>query len=142
MVFKKKTVQERLRKLIEVVARLEKYPNIERERFLGDVETQWIVERGLMIATACLLDIGTHILAGYYNMYPETYDGVIAGLEEKGLLTSSLRKRLKGLGGFRNILVHEYLEVNPEQVFLVLTRRLVDFTQFAKQINRWLESIS
>jgi uncharacterized protein YutE (UPF0331/DUF86 family) len=32
------------------------------------------------------------------------------------------RERLKGLGGFRNILVHDYLRLDPDLVATKLTR--------------------
>jgi uncharacterized protein YutE (UPF0331/DUF86 family) len=49
------------------------------------------------------------------------------------------RERLKGLGGFRNILVHDYLRLDPDLVATKLTRAPQDFSEFALAVRRWLE---
>lgn len=36
--------------------------------------------------------------------------------------------------GFRNIAVHAYQEINWEIVYAVITKRLVDFVEFARAV--------
>lgn len=47
--------------------------------------------------------------------------------------------RLRGLGGFRNVLVHGYVEIDPEKVYAALQRSAADFTDFEAEILAWLD---
>jgi uncharacterized protein YutE (UPF0331/DUF86 family) len=58
------------------------------------------------------------------------------------LRPEAIRERLKGLGGFRNILVHGYLGIDPERVREALHRGPGDFSDFGVAIRRWLEQMS
>jgi uncharacterized protein YutE (UPF0331/DUF86 family) len=42
------------------------------------------------------------------------YDGIVKGLAARGVVSAALGKQLQGLGGFRNILVHGYLGIDPD----------------------------
>ncbi|HEX9670062.1 MAG TPA: HepT-like ribonuclease domain-containing protein [Thermoanaerobaculia bacterium] len=55
------------------------------------------------------------------------------------MIEDELRARLAGLGGFRNILVHDYLRIDRELVAESLARAPRDFSDFAMAIRRWLE---
>jgi uncharacterized protein YutE (UPF0331/DUF86 family) len=46
---------------------------------------------------------------------------------------------MKGLGGFRNILVHGYLEIDPRQVCENLSKGLRVFPQFAQAGLAWMD---
>jgi uncharacterized protein YutE (UPF0331/DUF86 family) len=50
-----------------------------------------------------------------------------------------LRGRLKGLGGFRTILVHDYLRLDPEVVTDKLASSPVDFSEFARAVRLWMD---
>lgn len=55
------------------------------------------------------------------------------------MIDAALREQLKGLGGFRNILVHGYLRVDPDRVAEVLATAPSLFSDFARAIRDWLE---
>ncbi len=42
------------------------------------------------------------------------------------------------MAGFRNILVHEYLEIDRRRVYQVLRDDLVDFERFIKAVSKLL----
>ncbi|MEM2676082.1 MAG: HepT-like ribonuclease domain-containing protein [Candidatus Bathyarchaeia archaeon] len=58
------------------------------------------------------MSICHHILANVFQRLVETYEGSLAELCSAGVILQSLYQQLKGAGGFRNVLVHEYLEVD------------------------------
>jgi uncharacterized protein YutE (UPF0331/DUF86 family) len=47
-------------------------------------------------------------------------------------------EELKGLGGFRNVLVHGYQRVDPERVVEHLGPP-IRFSRFARAVRDWLE---
>ena len=57
-------------------------------------------------------------------------------------LSPEFAARFRGIAGFRNVLVHGYLEIDLTLVQRVLRERLPDFTEFALSIERYLASES
>lgn len=43
------------------------------------------------------------------------------------------------MAGFRNILVHDYAEVDEDIILELLKNKLDDFIQFIDYINKWLK---
>lgn len=67
---------------------------------------------------------------------------MIEQLADHGVISSELRDRLRGLGGFRNVLVHEYVAVDLDRVHRFLQEGLEDFIDFADQVESFLEAQS
>ena len=138
MVFNKDSILERLMKLEAVLAKLKEKESMGLEEYKGDTDSQWIVERGLEIGASTILDIGNHILAGVYRTAAEQYEQILEKLGEKGVISDGLHSELKGLGGFRNILVHGYLSLNLDLVYVHYRRALESFPRFIAETERWL----
>ncbi|MEO8277345.1 MAG: HepT-like ribonuclease domain-containing protein [Thermoanaerobaculia bacterium] len=49
-------------------------------------------------------------------------------------------ERFRGIAGFRNVLVHGYLEVDLRIVEEMLASRLDDYREFARHLDTFLES--
>ncbi|MBI2981006.1 MAG: DUF86 domain-containing protein [Deltaproteobacteria bacterium] len=141
MVFKSKTVRERLKFLQELLDNLETLRTISRGEFLKNFEKSWSAEHGLHLAAEAVFDIGNHILVGHFGENPKGYEDVIPRLVEKEVLLPDLGHRFSGIGGFRNILVHEYSRVDKEKVYERLQNGVGDFRQFSAQILKWMESL-
>jgi uncharacterized protein YutE (UPF0331/DUF86 family) len=138
MVFSKQSVLERLKKLEEVLAKLKEKECVELTEYKRDTDTQWLVERGLEIASSMILDIGNHILASVYQTAATEYEEILEKLGEKQVISESLYKELQGLGGFRNILVHGYLSLNLELTYEHYKKALDSFPEFIVEIERWV----
>ncbi|MBI2265914.1 MAG: DUF86 domain-containing protein [Armatimonadetes bacterium] len=140
VVFRKESIEQRLGKIEEALAVLKRHRAISRDAFLGNIETRWIVERGLILVSECVFDIGTHILAGVFGTYPEQYKEVILNCEEKEVISKETGWRLRGLAGFRNVLVHGYLQLDPNRVYDSLQEDLPVFRDFIRDVLRWLSA--
>jgi len=66
------------------------------------------------------------------------YESILR-LSELDVLPIDFAERLAPLAGFRNILVHEYLTVEWDEVYKNL-QQLDDLHQFAEFIRRWLQT--
>lgn len=106
MTFRPQVVRERLRKLGEVVENLRRVRDVEREEFVASFRHYWLAERGLQLAAEAVFDIGNHVLSGHFNVHATDCENVLQRLAEQGVLSSGLREGMRGLGGFRNVLVH------------------------------------
>lgn len=139
MVLKPDSIRSRLLNLEEVVSRLERIGSLSAERLAGDFRDAWIVERGLQLGAQTVLDIGNHILSAHYGVSAEDHEAVITLLAREGVIDSDVRARLSGIGGFRNILVHDYLRVDPKLLAENLARAPEDFSAFAAAVRKWLD---
>ncbi|MGQ9608958.1 MAG: type VII toxin-antitoxin system HepT family RNase toxin [bacterium] len=140
MVFKKESVLEQLKKLEQVIAKLKEREKITLEKYQQDMDVQWITERGLEIGASTILDIGNHILSGAYQISVDEYEQILKRLREKQVISKELYNELRGLEGFRNILVRGYLALSAELVYEHYRRALDSFPMFIAEIAIWLEN--
>jgi len=139
VVLRVEALRERLAKLEEVIARLREVAAVSFDAFARDYRHAWLAERGLELGAQAVLDIGNHILAGAFGESASEYEDIIRQLGVHGVLSAPLVARLRGLGGFRNILVHGYLRLDPQKVYDGLQRSAPDFTDFQAEILAWLD---
>lgn len=139
MVFKVEAVRTWLKKLAEVLSQLQQKETVSLEQYLQDLDLQWTIERGLELACSAVLNIGNHILSAVFQTAVEEYEQILAKLAEKKVISHELYGELRGLGGFRNILVHGYLEINPELVYSNFKKSLRVLPRFIAEIESWLE---
>jgi uncharacterized protein YutE (UPF0331/DUF86 family) len=141
MVLRREAIEERLKELDEILQELTKYRGMTWEEFQADLGQRWIVERGLIAAASVIFDIANHILAGHFGVYAETYEENLAALRDKGVVSQELYQQIRGLGGFRNILIHRYLDIDPREVFENFGKGLAVFPGFAQEVLTWLEEL-
>lgn len=141
MTLRPRVVRERLRKLREVLQNLEQVRQVPRKEFVASFEKYWLGERGLHLAAEAVFDIGNHLLAGHFNVHASDYEDVLTRLARQDVLSAGLRERLRGLGGFRNVLVHAYLEIDEGRVYDALQDRLTAFDELAREIEEFLDGL-
>ncbi len=133
-------VQRRLRILEGYLKKLRAIrARITVELFLEDSDTQDIVERNLHLAVESVLDIGQHIIASSGWQPAEEYASIFTTLEQHGVISKELLRRVHGMAGFRNLLVHEYAEIDHFQVFQVLQDHLDDLVELAQVYRQFIE---
>jgi len=137
VVLRPDALRARLLKLEEVISGLEALasagdstPSPQRDR--------WALERGLQLGAEIILDIGNHILSAHFGVAAADHEDVIAQLHAHGVIDDELRARLRGLGGFSNILVHDYARLDAARVASFAARAPTDFSSFAQGVRTWL----
>jgi len=139
MTFEADTVEQRLKRLREYVVHIEEITGTPREKFVSDYREYWVAERGLQLAAEVVFDIANHILAAVFHLYPETNEGALDALHESAVISADLREEMQGLGGFRNILVHRYLDIDEGQVYEYLQKAPSVLNRFSREIFEWLD---
>lgn len=132
-------IQSRLIKLGEYVEALERYSRLTREQVSQNPDTEWAIERVLQNCIQIVVDIATHISAATGNKRADDYEQAIQLLGAIGVLPRDFAQSIKGIAGFRNILVHGYLDIDESKVYDNLQRGLVDFPLFAGHVHAWME---
>jgi uncharacterized protein YutE (UPF0331/DUF86 family) len=105
-----------------------------------DTEQRWIVERGLQLCAQNALDIATHIAASQGRDVPD-YASAIDELGRLGVVDREFVREFRNVAGFRNVLVHGYLDVDVDVLHDLLHDRLGDFESFAGHVETYLESL-
>ncbi|MCU0305588.1 MAG: DUF86 domain-containing protein [Thermoanaerobaculales bacterium] len=106
---------------------------------LDDWDELRVVERGLQLCAQNALDIATHLAAGAGRDVPD-YASAIDVLADLGIISREFSSRFRSVAGFRNILVHGYLEVDRTILHRVLNTRLTEFTELVDLVEAHLES--
>ena len=132
-------IEARLDKLDEYGQVLKELQGAARSIFLTDYHLYGLAERYLQLSIECLLDIGTMLVTGLGLRRPERHQDVVDILVGAGVLSPELGARLAGIAGFRNILVHEYLQIDRNLVYQKLQEGVADFEDFAAEIVRFLQ---
>ncbi len=93
----------------------------------------------LQICVEHVTDIGAHILAGSGLEMPDEYRDIIIKLGQHSIIPRDFAERIAPMTGFRNIVVHRYLTVDPAQVYSHLQHGLDDFERFIVYIYEYLQ---
>jgi len=122
-----------LRKYLDILKRYKKYT---REQIEQDVDIKGMVERYLYLATQSTIDLAEAILSFKNLRKPITLSETFDILEEAKLIDRTLAEKMIKMAGFRNILTHDYAEINYDIVYDVLQNKLSDIEEFIQQINK------
>ena len=133
----REVIRRHLLALDEALQVLRRHQGVADDDLRSDRERLWIVERGLQLSAQSVLDIATHIAASAGLETPD-YRGAIDRLADLGVVSREFAQRLRGIAGFRNILVHGYLEIDVSEVTRLLNERLEDFVELAGHVERFL----
>lgn len=93
-------------------------PDSERsvEDYLKDDDLQDIAERNFQVAIEALIDLANHLVSVRAYRKPESNVDIFSVLEEEGVIDADLAGRMADWVRFRNILVHDYIAVDPRRV--------------------------
>jgi uncharacterized protein YutE (UPF0331/DUF86 family) len=134
-------IERRLDELNERLARLEALKSKSRSEFDADPYLRDIAERNLEIAAQCCLDICHRIISIEKALKPGDYHEAFLRMSELGVLPPEFARKLTPIAGFRNILVHEYLGLDWNEVYSNL-QKISDLVEFAEHIKEWLKARS
>jgi uncharacterized protein YutE (UPF0331/DUF86 family) len=126
-----------LRKLAQLEtyqSQIEAYRQISSVQYRADWKTQRIVERTLQLMIELCVDIANHVISDQQLPVPTSYANAFEVLNQAGLVSGDLTKTMVQMAKFRNILVHQYAEVDGEIVVAILQSRLNDFVRFREEL--------
>ena len=130
-------IEQRLEKLKKCLIKLEPFKEKSKEEFLRDEYLQDIVERNLEVAIQSCIDIANRIISLDELEKPKDYYGSIIRLGEESILPYDFAQKFAPITGFRNILIHEYLDIDWDEVYKNL-QKIDQFYKFMDYIKEWL----
>jgi uncharacterized protein YutE (UPF0331/DUF86 family) len=112
------------------------YRGMTLDSYAADWKSQRVVERTMHLAIEATMDIADHIVADRGLPVPETAAGAFRALADAGVLDGDLARALGRMVAFRNILVHDYVRLDPAIVLRVLETDLKDVERFRDTVLR------
>jgi uncharacterized protein YutE (UPF0331/DUF86 family) len=97
------------------------------------------LERALHIGCECITDIGNVIIDACIMRDPSSYQDIVTILYEENVLDAEVAESLLPLVSYRKTLVHDYLNIESDQVirFAQVAARI--FPMAADQLERFVE---
>jgi len=132
-------VYRRFEKIKENLAMLSEAGDMPFEAFVSDPIRYYATERALQVSAQAIIDICAHIVTETQAKMPNDYKDLPLALGKVGIISKDLAERLSHLVSMRNILVHQYLDVDLSIVHRALRENLGDFDEFASCVTEYLE---
>ena len=119
------------------LSRLSEKCNINLEEFLSNKDIQDIIIFNLQNSIQGCIDLSSHIVSDNGWEIPGTTAGLFDILYEKKVITEDMSKIMRSMVGFRNLIAHEYAELDKEKVYNIFQHKQEDFNKFLKQIIQY-----
>ncbi len=113
-------IKQRLNQLSTSINKIERFKEISLEEFLKDDIIQDVVEYNLFIAINMMIDIATHIVVDNNMGIPETLGEAFNILNKEKYLNDEETKVYRNMVGLRNILSHEYINIDKKIIYSIL----------------------
>lgn len=135
-------IQRRFREIEARLKYLRESAKEDKTRFLTDHRLATSTERDLEIAIQACLDIADHLIAKLGLELPKKdRKETFSILASHKIIPDDLVSNLTSMAGQRNILVHEYLEVERDKIYQTINENLIDFVKFVQAIQKFLDKM-
>ena len=123
----RRVMADKLERLRRCVQRIEQKRPATLVALTTDVDLQDILSVNLERAVQLCVDIAAHVIAAREIPAPTTMATAFEALQALHILSPDLANSMKKAVGFRNIVVHNYQEIDWEIVFNACHHKLDDF---------------
>lgn len=130
-------IEQCLERLKKSLTKLEPLKEKTKDEFFQDDYLRDIVERNLEVSIQACIDIANRIISLDELEKPKDYYNAIIILGKENILPYDFAQRFAPVAGFRNILIHQYLDLDWDEVYNNL-KNLEDFYIFIDYINKRL----
>lgn len=124
---KREIILERSQKCNKYLEQLENIvKDVEFEEFNTNPLLYGSAERFLHLSIEALIDIGNHIISDDNLGRVDVYKDIAIILAENGYLSEKEKNLFIRIIAFRNILVHDYMDLDRDVIFNLLKNNLAD----------------
>jgi uncharacterized protein YutE (UPF0331/DUF86 family) len=132
----KNIITSRIEAIEKHQARLSAYTQRSMHEFLSDLNAQDIVEYNLFQIINHLIDMIQHVVVDENLGFPESAYDAAEFLRNRGVFSEKDCEVLKKMIGFRNVIGHDYISVNKQMVYDILTKGQEDIRIILSAITR------
>ncbi len=121
-----------VRKYLDI---LEHYKNFSKDEITGDIDRKGALERYLYLVMQASIDLTEAVISYKKLRKPSTMSESFHILEEADIITPELSQQMIKMTGFRNIIAHDYENLNYDIVYDVLQNRLSNIENLLDKIT-------
>jgi uncharacterized protein YutE (UPF0331/DUF86 family) len=114
-------ILKRVEQIEKHLERMRSFASLSHEAFLDNSVAQDVVEYNLFQMVNHLIDIFQHTVVDEGYGFPETAYEAAEILFKKGILSPEDVMLFKQMIGFRNMVGHDYINIDKEVVYQILT---------------------
>jgi len=103
------------------------------------VEKKRACERLLQVSIEVVIDICNLLVSGLRLGLPAEEEDLFRKLLKADVVSEKMGDKLREMRGFRNILVHEYAQVDDKLVYEAVKTKLEDFSLFRREVLAYLK---
>lgn len=108
------------------MVRLRSLGEATESEYLSKPEIHDLAARYLHLAVEAAIDLANHWIADRGLRTPDSNRDAFTVLEEAGEIHAGMAERLRGWAGFRNVLVHEYVNIDHRIAYAAIRDELDD----------------
>ena len=135
MPINKELIRLEIEKLNQHIKRIEAMDIVESD-VENDQDVQDLLSFRIQQMVEKCIDIGSHIIANETFETAETARTIFEVLSKQGIISSETAEHLGQAVGMRNIIVHQYDEVDVEKLYKAYEVGINDVKDFVKSIVR------
>jgi uncharacterized protein YutE (UPF0331/DUF86 family) len=132
-------IRFKLTKIRSYVKVVERYKGVIASELEKNINISAVAERYLQLAIDACVDVAEMVIIDQRLKSPEDAGDAIRVLGSEKVIDEDFAKNFAGAVGFRNILVHEYVDINYEEEAKMINERLEDFERFAGEVAKFYE---
>ncbi len=119
-------VQRKTSKIMHCLKRLAPYQVMEEEVFLQNQDAMDIAAHNLYVVLQQLIDLGAHVIADDHLGDMTIMSDIPEILSREGILSGDLPGLFRKMIGFRNLLAHEYGDLDIRIMHRILREHQMD----------------
>jgi uncharacterized protein YutE (UPF0331/DUF86 family) len=132
-------VKARIDRFWRAIRRLREISAIDSERFINDENLIDACERNLQVAIEATIDVSEALISYMRWRTPKSYRDVSLILLENKILNEFLNNKFIEAIEFRNILVHNYIYLNPKQIYDRINDLINILTQIMNSVLEYFQ---
>ncbi|WP_263810654.1 type VII toxin-antitoxin system HepT family RNase toxin [Salinibacter pepae] len=131
-------IRRRLQKLSEYLDILRTTQQHSRSEFVEDPYLYGSAERFLQLSIESINDMASHVVVDENLGAVERAQDLPDIFESEGLIGEEMREQWTDMVGFRNALVHDYLDIDRDIVYEAIQHRLDEIEQLRSIFSQFL----
>lgn len=121
--------------------KLKRFETMTLAAYLDNSDLQIISERLLEVIIQTSIDINKHLLTQGYQISSITYKESFQQLGDYEILPRKLAKELSSAASLRNVLAHQYLDIDYTELFASIQKVLLLYPLYVQQITQYLDKL-
>lgn len=132
------TIENKIASIKKYLKILDRYKGFSKEEVKENIDLRGAVERYLYLLVQATIDLGEAIISFKSFRKPGSMSEIFCVLCEEEIIDKKLSDELSKMVGFRNIVAHDYEDIDYDIVYDVLENKLQDVIKFLSCVKKEL----